>query len=130
MKRKYLLLIVGTTATLVGLALGALAMSSERSGVTKANFDRIKKGMTRAEVESILAEPLRKPDRVYRTSPTLLTSSGIWCQVAWHGPDGACAEFSFHNDVVYSDDKKWTPSTETVGEKLRRWLRSCIPDTR
>jgi hypothetical protein len=122
MKRKHLLLIVGTTAAFVGLTLGALAMLPERPGVTKANFDRIKNGMTRVEVEGILGEPSRNP-------LSLLSGRNIWTHVEWNGVDGARIHFTFLNDVIdiNANAGSWTPSSETIGDKFRRRLYSCHP---
>ncbi len=115
MKRKYQLLIVGATTAFVGLTLGALAMLPERPGVTKANFDRIKKGMTRAEADAIFGKPACWSGASCHASCILIFEE-------WTGEDGARADFVFHNDVI-TDDGFWTPSTETIGDKLRRWLR-------
>src|ERR1035438_9324153 len=52
MTKKRLLLIASLPLVIV-VTLGVLAMLPPRPGVTKANFDRIEKGMTRAEVEQI-----------------------------------------------------------------------------
>ena len=41
------------TALCVGIALGVLAVLPSGPGVTKANFDRIEEGMTRAEVDEL-----------------------------------------------------------------------------
>jgi hypothetical protein len=57
MKEKRLLLIASAIAAVVGVTLGVLALLPPRPGVTKENFDRIKEGMTRAEVEAIFGEP-------------------------------------------------------------------------
>ena len=50
--RKRWLLAAGTMAGLVGVVLVVLVMlpPDDRPGVTKANFDRIKDGMTKPEV--------------------------------------------------------------------------------
>jgi hypothetical protein len=56
MPKKRLLLIASFPFT-IALTLGVLAMLPPSPGVTKANFDRIKEGMTKAEVEEILGGP-------------------------------------------------------------------------
>jgi outer membrane protein assembly factor BamE (lipoprotein component of BamABCDE complex) len=55
-KKKRLLLIASLPLT-IALTLGVLAMLPPPPGVTKANFDRIQEGMTRAEVEEIFGKP-------------------------------------------------------------------------
>jgi hypothetical protein len=52
-KRRALIAILTLT---IAVILGVLAMLPPRPGVTKANFDRIEKGMTLAEVEEIFGE--------------------------------------------------------------------------
>lgn len=119
MKRKYLLLIVGTMTAYVGLALGALAMLPERPGVSKANFDRVKKGMTRAEAEAIFGMPASCYGQHW----------GLFSRVSvhWKSDDGARADFDLNNEIgIIDSDGTWTPSTETINEKFRRWLRSCF----
>lgn len=58
-RRRYLIY-VAILAACVCIAIGVLAMLRDRPGVTKANYDRIAIGMTRAEVAAILGEPSDK----------------------------------------------------------------------
>jgi hypothetical protein len=89
---------------------------SQRPGVTKANFDRIKEGMTRAEVEGVLGK--------CEVWPTAITvGGGILSFEKWKGDDGARANLVLFDGIVAGDPKTWTPSTETITEKLCRWLR-------
>ena len=59
--RKRWLLAAGTMAGLVGVVLFVLAMLPPGPGVTKANFDRVEKGMTRAQVVAILGKATYEP---------------------------------------------------------------------
>ena len=59
MKKRHLLVAVGLVAFLC-LVLGILAMLPPRSGITKANLDRIQKGMPLEEVERIIGRPGQK----------------------------------------------------------------------
>jgi hypothetical protein len=51
--KKRLLISAGIVAACGGAILAALALLPPRPGVTKANFDRLEKGMTIEEVEAI-----------------------------------------------------------------------------
>jgi len=59
--RKKCSLLIALLPLAIIVILGVLAMVPPRAGITKANFDRIEKGMTRAEVAEILG---REPDAV------------------------------------------------------------------
>ena len=102
-------LLIATVPLVIVVTLGVLAMLPPSPGVTKAKFDRIEKGMTRAEVEAIFGRP-REP------IPTI----GGW--LYWDSDDGSVAAFGFElfNDCV--TDKHWVNSTETILDKCRRWL--------
>ena len=52
--KKRLILIAALPLVIVAVTLGVLAMLPPGPGVTKANFDRIEKGMTLAQVELLL----------------------------------------------------------------------------
>ena len=59
-KRRYLIS-AAVLAACVGIVLGVLAMQPPRPGVTKANFDQIKVGMTIADIDERFA-PLSELD--------------------------------------------------------------------
>jgi len=113
--KKYL--VVGSLAVSLGLALLLLAIRpwQDRPGITKANFDRIENGMTVANVEAILGES------AWPYASAFTTGSGTTTFAEWHGRDGAIADVVFSNDVVTG--KAWTASTETIPDKIRRWLK-------
>ena len=102
--RKRLLLAAGTMAGLVGVGLVVLTMFPW-PGVTKANFDRIEDGMSRAEVERLLGGKGES-----------LTRATCW----WAADDGSSIVIFFTNDVLRS--KHWGPSQEDIPDKIRRWL--------
>jgi hypothetical protein len=90
---------------IIAVILGVLAMLPSGPGVTPADYNRIKAGMTLAEVEEIFGR--KGIDR------------GEWGMM-WRANDGSAAMVRFSDDCVMS--KRWTPPDETVGEKIRRWL--------
>jgi hypothetical protein len=112
-KRRYLVC-ASTLAACVCIVLGVLAMMPARPGVTKANFDRIEEGMTQAEVDALLGKSRRGSSTM--GGGTIITFAD------YLGDDGARAAIVFWNDRA-DGDKSWTDSTETLTDKLRRWLR-------
>ena len=116
MTKKPLLLIASLPLT-IAVTLGVLAMLPPRPGVTKANFDRIEKGMTLAEVEAILG----KNHSAYFVSMKLTIRPRFGTRI-WSNPDESRAQIFFPSeDSVYT--KRWTDSSETTVEKICRWLR-------
>jgi hypothetical protein len=110
MTKKRLLLIASVPLAIVAVTLGVLAMLPPRPGVTKANFDRIEKGMTKAQVEEILGEKgflvkVKKGD-----APCLY----------WNAGDGAEVWIRFSDDCV-NGDMTWS-ADETFLDKIRSWL--------
>jgi outer membrane protein assembly factor BamE (lipoprotein component of BamABCDE complex) len=53
MTQKRLALIAAVSLAIAAVMVGVLVMLPPGPGVTKANFDRIEKGMTKAKVEEI-----------------------------------------------------------------------------
>ena len=98
------LLLVAALPLVIAVTLGFLAMLPPGPGVTKANFDHIEKEMTLAQVEATLGK------------------EGIpWDTLMfWQADDGSCAFSGFTDDGVVQ--MQWLDSTETVLEKIRRWL--------
>jgi hypothetical protein len=107
------LLLIAFLPLIAAVVLGILSILPSSPGVTKANFDRIEKGMTKAEVEVIFGE------------------KGDWWDGAgqkgrpmyWTAKDGSGAVVEFVDECVAI--KQWAESRETVLDKLRRWL--CLP---
>ena len=114
--RKRLLLAAGTMAGLVGVALVGVSMLPSGPGVTKANFDLIKDGMTSEEVEAVFGRPPNHR-QVFPGEQILPTRSYDW----WGRGDDALAEIVFDDDRVIG--KIWQPSPESLLDRIRRWLR-------
>jgi hypothetical protein len=118
-KRRYLIS-AAILAACVGIALGVLVMLPPQPGVTKANFDRIEKRMTRAEVEAIFG----RPEDFALTGAALseVTGKNDYCVVSWHvGERGVGAHISFVSERV--EHPSWDGPAESLSSKLRRWLR-------
>ena len=109
--KKRLILIAAMLLAVFAVTLSILVLLPPSPGVTKANFDRIEKGMTVAEVEEIFGrganivtrDVVEKNDR-FR---------------AWSEADGSRADIYFMDSFV--TDKHWWESNETLFDKIRRW---------
>ena len=108
MTKKRLLLLAFLPLVIV-VTLGVLAILPPSPGVTKANFDRIEKGMTKAEVEEIFGG---KGELFHEDDKALMY---------WDADDGSVAWIRFQGDCV--DGKGWLDSDEPILDKIRRWLR-------
>jgi hypothetical protein len=111
MTKKRLLLFGGFLAACVCLPLGVVTvMPDDGPGVTKANFNRIEKGMTKAEVEKIIGK-----------DSTPIGGWGIHTALeCWPSNDGATACIYFENERV--TDMRWFDSPHSFLVKIRRWL--------
>jgi hypothetical protein len=109
-KRRYLI-VAGILAGCVCAALGVVAMLPPQPGVTKANFDRVEEGMTLAEVEAILGE--RKRQSITGGSPQ---------HFRWYHADGTQITIENSQSDWAAGRKHFLESTETIPDKLRRWL--------
>jgi hypothetical protein len=101
-------LLISALLLAVVVALGVLAMLPSRPGVTKGNFDRIEKGMTKAEVEEIFG---KKDD---------WAASRIENPKRWWSGNNCYATVSFVDNCVA--EKQWTGIDETLLVKIRHWL--------
>ena len=110
-KQRRYLISAGVLAVCVCVVLVVLALLPPRTGVTKANFDRIQDGMSIAEVELILGGAGQPFHGFANQKQTLV----------WLGDDGSLAFVEVADNSVKS--KMWNPSNETFADKLRRWLR-------
>ena len=104
--KKRILLIAALPLAIV-VTFGVLAMLPPSPGVTKANFDRIQEGMTKAEVEEIFGGK----------GVPLWTSR----ELLWASDDGSEVEVDF-GVVGCVQTKIWVSSNETILDKIRRWL--------
>ena len=110
MTKKPLIGIVIALVAIVGVGL-VIALQMPRNGVTKANVDQLRLGMTRAEVDSVLGPKHQLGGRHLLTDPAKEVSCGSEGEV-W---------------LVFNDDDtligvNWFDRVESVGEKLCRLL--------
>jgi hypothetical protein len=115
MTKKRLLLIASLPLT-IAVTLGVLAMLPPSPGVTKANFDRIEKGMPKAEIEAIFGG---KAITIEPWFGGIRDNPGAKVAV-WKANDESKAGIVFMNSCVFY--KEWQDSNETLPDKLRRWL--------
>jgi hypothetical protein len=100
MNRKHLLLL-GPLSVAVAVTLSALALLWwPHPGVTKAEVEQLLGG-TGLPFHGFAHQ---NPPRTF----------------VWEGEDGSIAFVEFTDNSVIS--KKWEPSTESIADKLRRWL--------
>jgi hypothetical protein len=107
-KNRGYLIFAAVLAALV-VVLGFFTLLPAQPGVTKANFDRIEKGMTRAEVEAIFGGPGEPPHGMHGPPVFMMK-----------GPDNASVIVEF--DIGGAAEKHWFPTDETFADKMRRWL--------
>src|SRR4051794_34632049 len=93
----------------IAVTLGVVAILLPSSGVTKANFDRIKEGMTRKEAEEVFG---KEGTTVFDTGQVQL--------VRWEASDGSRAEIDFVDGIP--SKIRWIDSGETSRDAIRRWL--------
>jgi hypothetical protein len=94
--------------------------NSNGPGITKANLDRIQKGMTKAEVEAILGSK-------GSVASSVGSPHSMWILAIWDRDDGATATVEF----VWIGDREpyalgptnWTDSMETPWQRLLRFFR-------
>jgi hypothetical protein len=112
-----------TVAVIFGVV--AILEPDARLGDTKANFDRVKKGMTVADVSAILGLPHGCAQEINRAREHRAGEKD-WegrASAVYPGDDGfGVVEFSFDMTKEAVISKKWIRSEETMLEKIRRWL--------
>jgi hypothetical protein len=107
MTKKKRLLLIASFPLAVVLIFGVLAMLPHGPGVTKANFDRIKERMTKAEVDELFGgkEPLERIDQGW----------------SWQADDRSAEVYiGFAGGGVAA--KFWFDINEPIIDKIRRWL--------
>jgi hypothetical protein len=109
MKKKWWLIGFATLAICGGVAVAIRALLPSGHGVTEANCDRIEHGMTEADLDSHFGKPAHH-----------WIGLGTIVEKRWICEDGAFAEVTFANGAVIR--AQWYESTETITDKLRRWL--------
>ena len=103
------LILIALLPLAAAVTLGVLAMLTPSPGVTKANFDRIEKGMTIPEVEQIFG----------KKGESLVPADKTW--LVWEAADGSWAEIWHSENCV--TDKHWQYSSNSILDRIRRWLR-------
>jgi hypothetical protein len=114
-KRRYLIC-VAALAACVGIVIGVLAMLPPQPRLTKANLDRIKKGMTLKEAEAILGEPSSVKEFVDPPAPAFQLAD-------WTSNNGrTIVQIVFDDKGAGMVTTGGGPDEETFLEMLRRWL--------
>jgi hypothetical protein len=110
MTTKKRLILISTLLLAIAVTLGVFAMLPAGPGVTKANFDRIHEGMTKAEVEKIFGREGKEGAR-----------SGVETSFLWAADDGRWStNIWFANNCV--TEKHWHNSDEPIFKRIRRLL--------
>lgn len=114
-RRRVAIAIVATTCVLLGLTV----ISPNRPGISKANLNRVKTGMTRTEVEELFGEG--GSEFIFATNGGQYTVVEDSRQMfVWYAADWSGATVWFEGDRVV--EMEWHDSNETIFEKIRRWL--------
>jgi len=112
MKRRHLIA-AGIVAAGIIAVLAVLATLPE-SRISKVTYERIKKGMTAEQVQTLVGMP--------PTDEIAVRDAGrMSLHAAWTNPDGS--GFAVFVDEAGLYEKTWYDSNETIGEKIRRWVR-------
>ena len=116
-KRRWLA-VAGVLGVAACMTLLVLALMPAGPGVTKANFDRIKAGMNRAEVEELFGRP----------ADTRSLHGGLKIRHTveiWRGVEGDASIISDESRGVVADERfhEWSPRHEGILQRVRRWLR-------
>ena len=105
----------GVGAACIGVVLGVAALLPESA---KARFDRVEFGMTMEAVEATLGTP---PDDI--SEHHIARGGGSVLVFLWVNADGSEAEIFLDEGSESVCDKRWHDSTDTIGQKIRRWVR-------
>src|SRR4051812_14832933 len=110
MTKKRYLAVVGLLAILIAAGFGVTLILPPARGVTKANFNRIYTGMTKAEVEQVFGRP---PNGTFRNPQDESLQQDLWFVIS---EKEACV--TFKDEVVV--DKHWdaADTPETILDKL------------
>ena len=104
------LLLIASLPLAIALTFGIFTILPPRPSVTKANFDRIENGMTKAEVEEVFGEKGQPSYGAPQVGEAMF----------WTARDGSNAIVEFVDECVAI--KQWADSKETIFDKIRRWL--------
>lgn len=118
MSRKRYLAVAGMLVILALVGFGVAMMLPLGPGVTKANFDRIEDGMTRADVEAIFGRPSDHTQYFPRYPDFGIAD--VW-SIA--GDNFGHARIYFVDDHVKGQYSTWIQAEpESLIQKLRGWL--------
>jgi hypothetical protein len=131
MKKKYLLLLAAIAVIAACVFVFVVVVLPTRSGVTKANFDQIEKGMSRADIVEIFGEHQPSTGGTELLHVDAYDDLILWLKYGrhdtlegsfefWSAADGSTASVWFSRDRVLG--KKWYPSPYTFWDTLRRWV--------
>jgi hypothetical protein len=114
MTKKRLCLIAGSLVifAVAGLTI-SLMMTDNGPGVTKANFDRIKQGMTEEDVARILGRPADLSTPVSSRLPQTIR------RAYWQGDGEKKVSVTFYDEAAMG--RTWD-APETFLETIQRWL--------
>jgi hypothetical protein len=112
MKAKRHIVCAGIFVACVALLLAVLVTMRSRNGVTKANYDRIKKGMTLAEVQE-----------VFGGQGAVFYGFVNRRAYYWENEDRSNAIVLFHDDKNVVETAQWGDSTEGIGDRILRLIR-------
>ena len=104
----------GIVAGCVALVPVVLALLSSGSGITKANYDRIEKGMTLAKVQELFG----KEGVVFHGYPN--EAAQAYC---WENEGRSLAILFFDDNKKVVEKAKWAESRESIGDKICRLIR-------
>jgi hypothetical protein len=120
MTKKRLILVVALPFAAIAMTVAVLAILPPRPGVTKANFDRIQEGMTRAEVEEIFGGPSSE-DVVISTKDGKMIITFDQPRVKGWGADDGLAVIEF-DEKGKTKEKSWSGLPLSLFDRIRRWL--------
>jgi hypothetical protein len=114
MKPKRLLLCAACVAACIALVLVLLATLDARTGITKANYDRIQPGMTLTEVQDVFGKVGICETGTTQGAPQV-------CVYSWENQDRSGAFLLFDNNRLLMKGQ-WTDSTESMWDKILRLI--------
>jgi hypothetical protein len=121
--RKRRLFLLGSPLALALLSISVLLwLDSQRPGVTRANFERLQEGMTKAQVEALLNGPPQHITPSGKNYSRLQNGTLLIGQTkeVWGGEQGAAiVVFDEQGGLLYKD---WHDSPESFLDRIRRMI--------
>lgn len=120
MKKRFLIGLA-ILASVFALILTVLWFLPPRMGVvSRANFDRIEKGMTYRDVCKLLGNQFGLDDLPELPLPLGAPKGDVKLAMGWLADDGSSAFITFNNGQV--SETNWHESPEGAFQRLRRWV--------